>query len=84
MASTARNNTGTVKDILPSLGASGAIYATVTMSALAFPDAQVFLMFIPIPVPITWAVGGMVTMDILGILKGWRYVFSCYVQSVMQ
>ena len=74
--STARNNSNTVKDILPSLGASGAIYATVTLSALAFPDAQVFLMFLPIPIPITYGVGGMVMMDVLGIVKGWRLVLT--------
>lgn len=62
-------------DILPSLGASGAIYAMVTMTALAFPDAQVFLLFPPIPLPITYGVGGMVAMDILGVLRGWKYVF---------
>lgn len=60
-------------DILPSLGASGAIYAMVTMTALAFPDAQVFLLFPPgLPLPITWGVGGMVAMDVLGVLRGWK------------
>ncbi|KAL5513208.1 hypothetical protein ACEPAH_3606 [Sanghuangporus vaninii] len=60
------------RDILPSLGASGAIYATVTMTALAYPDAQVFLLFPPIPLPITWGVGGLVLMDVIGVIKGWR------------
>ncbi|KAH8111059.1 hypothetical protein DFH11DRAFT_1616741 [Phellopilus nigrolimitatus] len=60
------------RNILPSLGASGAIYATVTLTALAFPDAQVFLLFPPIPMPITWGVGGMVALDVIGILRGWR------------
>lgn len=64
--------TSTKRDILPSLGASGAIYATVTLTALAFPDAQVFLLFPPIPLPITWGVGGMVALDVIGILRGWR------------
>src|SRR6266849_5834723 len=35
--------------ILPSLGASGAIYSIVVMSALAFPDAEVSLLFPPTP-----------------------------------
>ncbi|KAI5124254.1 hypothetical protein M0805_005103 [Coniferiporia weirii] len=61
------------RDILPSLGASGAIYATVTITALAYPDAQVFLLFPPIPLPITWGVGGMVAMDMIGIIRGWRF-----------
>ncbi|KAL5531686.1 hypothetical protein ACEPAG_4563 [Sanghuangporus baumii] len=63
---------GSPKDILPSLGASGAIYATVTMTALAYPDAQVFLLFPPIPLPITWGVGGLVLMDVIGVIRGWR------------
>ncbi|EJD07585.1 uncharacterized protein FOMMEDRAFT_73021 [Fomitiporia mediterranea MF3/22] len=60
------------REILPSLGASGAIYAMVMITALAYPDAQVFLLFPPIPLPISWGVGAMVTMDIVGILRGWR------------
>ena len=70
-------------DILPSLGASGAIYALVTMTALAYPDAQVFLLFPPgLPLPITWGVGGMVALDVVGVLRGWKYVFP--LRSSMQ
>ncbi|KAF9447505.1 hypothetical protein P691DRAFT_671333 [Macrolepiota fuliginosa MF-IS2] len=63
----------TIPDILPSLGASGAIYATVTVTALAFPDSQIAL-FIPpsYPINIQWGVGGLVAMDMIGILRGWR------------
>ncbi|PPQ96801.1 hypothetical protein CVT26_006204 [Gymnopilus dilepis] len=62
-----------VLDILPSLGASGAIYAAVTMTALAFPDSQVAL-FIPptYPINIQYGVGGLVLMDMIGIMRGWR------------
>ncbi|CAE6440534.1 unnamed protein product [Rhizoctonia solani] len=59
--------------IAPSLGASGAIYAAVTASALAFPDANVSLIFLPfISLPIGAGVGGMVCLDIVGIIRGWR------------
>lgn len=45
------------------------------MSALAFPDAQVYLLFLPgVPLPITAGVGGMVCLDVLGIIRGWRCV----------
>ncbi|KAL5536889.1 hypothetical protein ACEPAF_712 [Sanghuangporus sanghuang] len=71
-AAKGKARSGSPKDILPSLGASGAIYATVTMTALAYPDAQVFLLFPPIPLPITWGVGGLVLMDLIGVIKGWR------------
>ncbi|PFH51027.1 hypothetical protein AMATHDRAFT_59958 [Amanita thiersii Skay4041] len=60
--------------ILPSLGASGAIYSCVVVTALAFPEAQVAL-FIPptYPVPIQWGLCGLVTLDVVGILRGWRF-----------
>ncbi|KAF9482634.1 hypothetical protein BDN70DRAFT_852962 [Pholiota conissans] len=61
-------------EILPSLGASGGIYAAVTMTALAFPDSQVAL-FIPpsYPINIQVGVGGLLLMDTIGILRGWRF-----------
>ncbi|KAF8547476.1 hypothetical protein OG21DRAFT_1527129 [Imleria badia] len=58
--------------ILPSLGASGAIYAAVTLTALAFPDAQVQPIFVPISVSITTGVGALVLADVVGVLRGWR------------
>ncbi|KDR68010.1 hypothetical protein GALMADRAFT_231645 [Galerina marginata CBS 339.88] len=60
-------------DILPSLGASGAIYGAVTMTALAFPDSQVAL-FIPpsYPINIQYGVGGLMLLDVIGIMRGWR------------
>jgi len=61
------------REILPSLGASGAIYAAVTVSALAFPDAEVSLIFPPfISIPIQAGVGGLVLLDIIGVVRGWR------------
>ncbi|RDB15879.1 Presenilins-associated rhomboid-like protein, mitochondrial [Hypsizygus marmoreus] len=64
----------TVPDILPSLGASGAIYGAVTLTALAFPESQVAL-FIPpsYPVSIQYGVGGLVLLDVIGVMRGWRY-----------
>jgi len=60
--------------ILPSLGASGAIYSTVVLATLAFPDAEVSLVFPPTPsFPIQYGVGGMVLLDCIGILRGWRF-----------
>ncbi|GLB43363.1 putative rhomboid family protein [Lyophyllum shimeji] len=62
------------RDILPSLGASGAVYAAVTTTALAFPESQVAL-FIPpsYPINIQYGVGGLVLLDIIGALRGWRF-----------
>ncbi|KAK7683347.1 hypothetical protein QCA50_013609 [Cerrena zonata] len=59
--------------ILPSLGASGAIYAAVTYTALAFPETSISLLFPPTPpIPIQMGVGGFVLLDIVGALRGWR------------
>jgi rhomboid-like protein len=69
-ASAAASQTPT---ILPSLGASGAVYASVMVTALAFPDAQIALAIPPsFPIPIQWGVGGMVALDMIGVLRGWR------------
>lgn len=59
--------------ILPSLGASGAVYAAATMTALAFPESQVAL-FIPptYPINIQYGIGGLMLLDVIGILRGWR------------
>jgi rhomboid-like protein len=60
---------------MPSLGASGAIYAALTLTACAFPDTSVGLIFIPFfSLPIGLGVAGMVTFDIIGLIRGWRYV----------
>ncbi|KAJ7155427.1 hypothetical protein C8R43DRAFT_884689 [Mycena crocata] len=55
-----------------SLGASGAIYAAVTLTAMAFPNLHVSPIFVPVSVPIQYGVGGMVMLDIIGLLRGWR------------
>jgi rhomboid-like protein len=72
-----------IPPILPSLGASGAVYAAATMTALAFPESQVAL-FIPptYPINIQYGIGGLMLMDIIGILRGWRsVVFFLYLLS---
>ncbi|PLW45795.1 hypothetical protein PCASD_04790 [Puccinia coronata f. sp. avenae] len=60
--------------ILPSLGASGAIYGCLTMTALAFPEAHVSLIFLPwIPLKIGNAVFGAMLFDFIGVIRNWRY-----------
>jgi rhomboid-like protein len=75
---TAKTASKKIPDILPSLGASGAVYASVTLTALAFPESQVAL-FIPpsYPISIQYGVGGLLLLDTIGILRGWRFV-SCF------
>ncbi|KAG6898321.1 hypothetical protein C0992_011913 [Termitomyces sp. T32_za158] len=66
--------TAVFKPILPSLGASGAIYASVTLTALAFPDSQVSLIIPPsYPIDIQTGVGALVLLDMIGAARGWRF-----------
>ncbi|EGG12058.1 putative presenilin associated, rhomboid-like protein [Melampsora larici-populina 98AG31] len=68
------NTTVVPTPILPSLGASGAIYGCLTMTALAFPDAQVSLIFLPwIPINIGGAVTGAVLFDLMGVIRNWKF-----------
>jgi len=63
----------TPRAILPSLGSSGAVYATLITTSLAFPDTQVGLIFPPTPpVSIQTGVTALLTLDVLGALRGWR------------
>ena len=60
--------------ILPSLGASGAIYSAVVVTALAYPHSEIALIFPPTPpIPIQWGVGTLVMLDCIGVIRGWRY-----------
>ncbi|PKI85483.1 hypothetical protein MVES_000583 [Malassezia vespertilionis] len=56
-----------------SLGASGAIYAAFMLSACAFPQASLSIIFLPFTaIPIQWGMAGLVTLDIIGIVRGWQ------------
>lgn len=60
--------------VVPSLGASGAIYACVTMTALAFPNGQIALTIPPsYPIDIQLGVGALLALDVLGVIRGWRF-----------
>ncbi|OLY77969.1 hypothetical protein AYI68_g7992 [Smittium mucronatum] len=50
---------------LPSLGASGAIYAVLVATACYYPETNVSLMFIPIAINIQHAVAGILGFDAL-------------------
>ncbi|PWN47115.1 hypothetical protein IE53DRAFT_371726 [Violaceomyces palustris] len=55
-----------------SLGSSGAVYAALVLSACAFPEASISLIFLPFfSFPIGWGVSGLVLFDLLGALRGW-------------
>ncbi|KAL7746282.1 hypothetical protein RI367_008353 [Sorochytrium milnesiophthora] len=59
--------------ILPSLGASGALYACLGASAARFPDLKVGLIFLPsTAMPLEYAFPALVSVDVVGILAKWQ------------
>lgn len=50
----------------PALGASGAIMGIFVAFAYLFPNTEMFIMFIPIPVKAKWAVLGLAAIDLFG------------------
>jgi membrane associated rhomboid family serine protease len=50
----------------PALGASGAVMGIMAAFAYTFPNTELFIMFLPVPVKAKWAVLGYVAIDLLG------------------
>ncbi|KAJ6591600.1 hypothetical protein DFH09DRAFT_1137486 [Mycena vulgaris] len=57
-----------------SLGASGAVYATVTLTALAYPHLGITPIFLNLNIPIPIGVGALVLFDVIGFFRGWRVI----------
>ncbi|KAI9498962.1 hypothetical protein BDB00DRAFT_754155 [Zychaea mexicana] len=61
------------RPVMPSLGASGAIYGLLAGTAYLYPNSSVSLIFLPfIPIKMGYALPAMVGFDFAGILLGWR------------
>jgi membrane associated rhomboid family serine protease len=55
----------------PALGASGAVMGLLVAFAYLFPNTELFLMFIPIPIKAKWAIIAYVAYDLIfGITGG--------------
>jgi membrane associated rhomboid family serine protease len=54
----------------PMLGASGAIYGLLVAFAFMFPQAELMLMFIPIPIKAKYFVPGLLVFDLVMGLRG--------------
>ncbi|GAB3424355.1 rhomboid family intramembrane serine protease [Niabella aquatica] len=48
------------------IGASGAVFGVLVAFAMTFPNTELYLMFIPIPIKAKWAVLGLVAIDLFG------------------
>lgn len=56
-----------------SLGSSGAIWSVVMMTACVMPDTGISLIFLPFfSFPIKYGVVGMVGLDLIGVIRGWK------------
>ncbi|MFT4092201.1 MAG: rhomboid family intramembrane serine protease [Niabella sp.] len=48
------------------VGASGAVMGVLVAFAMTFPNTELYLMFIPIPIKAKWAILGLVAIDLFG------------------
>jgi len=55
---------------VPMLGASGAIYGLIVAFAFMFPNAELALLFIPVPIKAKYFVPGIIAIDLFLGLKG--------------
>ncbi|KAI9506074.1 hypothetical protein BX070DRAFT_182208, partial [Coemansia spiralis] len=59
--------------ILPSLGASGAVYSVIGATMLLFPHTKIALIFLPfIPFTLTQAFPVLMAYDFAGAVLGWQ------------
>lgn len=59
-------------EVDPILGASGAIYAMAVLTALYLPSSSVSVLLLPFAVPIGAAVSGILFLDVVGLIRGWK------------
>lgn len=52
------------------VGASGAIYGLLVASTMMFPDSEIYLYFIPVPLKAKYFIPGMICVDLFLGLKG--------------
>lgn len=60
--------------LIPSLGASGAIFAILGAWGMLYPDAQLGLLFIPGSVPVEYAMVGIAAFETYGLVRGFRSI----------
>lgn len=59
-----------IQNQIPAVGASGAIYGIMVAFAFILPNAELMLMFVPIPIKAKYFVPGLLAVDLFLGLKG--------------
>jgi len=55
----------------PAVGASGAIYGVLVAFGMAYPNSQLFLMFVPVPVKAKYFIPGLIALDLFSGVTGY-------------
>jgi len=60
----------------PVVGASGAVYGFLVAFAYMFPNAELMMMFIPVPIKAKYFVPGILAIDLIGGFTGGYSIFG--------
>lgn len=63
---------------VPAVGASGAIYGVLVAFGMMFPNAELMLIFLPIPIKAKYFIPGLIVLDLFSGLTG----FSLFGQNI--
>lgn len=55
---------------IPVVGASGAIYGVLVAFGILFPNAKLFLIFLPVPIPAKYFIPGLIALDLFSGVTG--------------
>ena len=62
------------RTMVPSLGASGAVWSLISFVGCQYPEAKMSIIFLPMfALPAYQMVIGLAAVDVLGVALGWRF-----------
>ena len=56
---------------IPAVGASGAIYGILVAFGMLFPNVELFLLFVPVPIKAKYFIPGLIALDLFSGLTGY-------------